>query len=67
MAEIRVEQTPKRSLAWLWILIVLALIAAAAWAFMNNSRTVSPAPATGADTARTSLAPAAARAPALAS
>ena len=53
MAEIKVE--PKRGgLGWLWAIIILALIAAAAWYFMNNSRAV-PAPATPADSTRTSL------------
>jgi hypothetical protein len=36
MAEIRVEQKPKRSLAWLWLLIALALVACAIWYFNND-------------------------------
>lgn len=52
MAEIKVE--PKRGgLGWLWAIIVLALIAAAAWYFMNHSRSV-PA-TTPADSVRTSM------------
>jgi hypothetical protein len=48
MAEIRVEQKPKRSLAWLWLLIALVLIAGAIWYFNNdgvdNVRTTGSAP-----------------------
>jgi hypothetical protein len=43
MAEIRVEQKPKRSLAWLWLLIALVVIAGAIW-YLNND---------GVDTVRT--------------
>ena len=51
MAEIKVE--PKRSgLGWLWAIIILALIAAAVWYFMRTNQT---APATPADSTRTSL------------